>query len=199
VHAAYEEVMVDYHVSQIIGGVTQRANASQPLSPVSGGQGAAIAVVDLMQRTFATIAPSEIVDAFVAVADQTPKPRAMALWDTPVREQSLGDRTMDVMADGCLTLAQIWESAWIEGKGDSMITDLSEVAVDALTQLYQNPDFLPSKTLDTIGPLLEPTAPSAQPTRPKTGSALTVRNGGRSTGPQKRRPARKKHAQRSIA
>jgi hypothetical protein len=163
VHSSYEEDMVDYHVQEIITGVTDRVRAAQPLPVITGGQGAAVAVVDLMQRTFAAIEPREIVEAFVAVEGEKPKARAMALWDTDVRGQTLGERTMDVMAAGCVTLAEIWESAWLEAQADTTITNLAEVAINSLTQLYQNPDFLPSKMLDTIGPLLEAPTEAPQP------------------------------------
>jgi len=69
--------------------------------------------------------------------------------------QTLGEDTVKVMADGCICLAQLWDSAWQEGDGDSNIRALGAVSEPALERLYQNADFLPSHTLNTIGPLLQ--------------------------------------------
>ena len=154
VHSAYEDDMVDNHVPEIMQGVDATLAAASPLPKVTGGHEAAVAVVELMQRTFNAIQPREILDAFLPVESEKPKPRADALWNTEVRGSKLGDRTIEVMADGCLCLAQIWESAWAEGDGDTNITQLGVVTEPAMEQLYQNPDFMPSHTLDTIGPLL---------------------------------------------
>ncbi len=148
VHSAYEDQMIDRHVPEIMKGVDAvLARARQP-APVSGGHDAAVAVVNLMQQTFKTISPKDIVAEFVRVQDQKPAPRADAMW------RSLGDDTVKVMADGCVCLAQLWDSAWEEGGGDRTIRDFNPIDETRLELLYQNPGFLPSHTIDTIGPLL---------------------------------------------
>ena len=154
VHAAYEDDMVDNHVPEIMAGVDSRLKAAPALAKIKGGHAAAVAVVDLMQRTFGAIKPREILEAFLAVQNQKPKPRSLAMWNTKVRGKTLGERTMDVMADGCLSLAQVWESAWAEGDGDANIKKLGAVTPEEMEGIYQPPDFMPSHTLDTIGPLL---------------------------------------------
>jgi len=58
------------------------------------------------------------------------------------------------MADGCFCLAQIWDSAWKEGKGDVSMTSFDTIDEATLEDLYRNPDFLKSYTLNTIGPVL---------------------------------------------
>jgi len=149
VHSAYEDDMVDRHVQEIINGVDARLahNAKPPL--VTGGRPAAVAVVELMQKTFDAIAPHKIIEEFVKVEDEQPAARADDLW------KSLGDDTISVMADGCFCLAQLWDSAWEEGNGDLTINSLGGISETDLEHLYQNPNFLPSHTLDTIGPLLQ--------------------------------------------
>jgi hypothetical protein len=73
-----------------------------------------------------------------------------------------------VMADGAICLAQLWDSAWKEGAGDNTIHDLGVIDESALETLYQNPQFLPSKTLDQIGPILKGgPAPGPTTTKPK--------------------------------
>src|SRR5262249_2718764 len=118
------------------------------LASVQGGQQAAIAVVQLMQQTFARIAPMTIVEAYVETDGDKPAPRADALWE------KFGDDTAQVMADGCCCLAGLWESAWKEGNGDKNVKDLGEIDADDPATIYQDPAFLPSKTLNTIKPLL---------------------------------------------
>jgi hypothetical protein len=190
VHSAYEDDMVDYHVPEIMSGVDGILAGGNPLPLVAGGHGAAVAVAQLMARTFAAVQPAEIVDAFVAVQQEKPKERALALWtsklDRPGGTKTLGEETIKIMADGCCALAQIWDSAWAEGKGSSNITKLGEIQQDVLEKLYQNPGFLPSHTLDTIGPLLNG----------QDGSA-SGNNGGGSNG--NRRKIKRSRSRRSRA
>jgi len=158
VHAAYEDDMIDRHVEEVIAGVD--AELSSPPRPplVKGGHAGAVAVVDLMQQTFEAIPPREIISEFLKVEHEKPAARADAMWG------ALGDRTIQAMADGCICLARLWDSAWKEGTGDSSINSLSAISEAKLEKLYQNPDFLPSHTLDTIGPLLEG-KPASRPSR----------------------------------
>jgi hypothetical protein len=167
VHSAYEDDMVDRHVPEIIKGVDERLARTSPPRPVVGGHAAAVAVVELMQKTFDAIAPKKILDEFVKVQDEKPAERADAMWE------SLGEDTISVMADGCICLAQLWDSAWQEGNGDLTINSLGAIDETVLEHLYQNRDFLPSHTLDTIGQLLQGgpalSSSKAQPS-PKTHS-----------------------------
>jgi hypothetical protein len=148
VHSAYEDDMVNNNIASILPGIDQRLGASQKLPLFTGGHAAAVAVVQLMDRTFGAIKPMEIVNAYVAVQDNKPNDVAASLW------KSFGAKTMDVMADGCQCLVQIWESAWAEGRGDTNITKLDEVSESALEAIYQKPDFMPSHTLDTVSTVL---------------------------------------------
>jgi hypothetical protein len=148
VHSAYEDDMVNYNVAAILPGVDQRLGKLAALPLVSGGHGAAVAVVQLMDRTFDAIKPMDIVNAYVSLEEDKPKDAAMALW------KQFGGATMDVMADGCLCLAQIWESAWAEGDGSKNISDFGTITESKLETLYQDPDFMPSKTLNTISSVL---------------------------------------------
>jgi hypothetical protein len=148
VHAAYEDAMVDRHAAEIMAGIDQAGgNGAQP-ALVKTGQQAAVAVVELMQKTFDAISPKAIVDAYVN-ADGGPAAVADSLWG------QFGDATVAAMVQGCRYLAMLWDSAWKQGGGDSALTDLSAVAEEDLVALYERRDFLPSKTLDKIGPLLQ--------------------------------------------
>lgn len=160
VHAAYEDDMVDRHVDKVIGGVTQRAKASTA-QLVQGGEGAAIAAVELMRATFGKIAPMDIVNAYGELGDDKPAARGDELW------QKFGEATMDIMADGAMCLAHLWDSAWREGDGDKNIKALGKIEQTALSTIYQDPKFLPSKTIDSIGPLLGPSGPTPTAHRTK--------------------------------
>jgi hypothetical protein len=85
----------------------------------------------------------------VPIHDEKPAERADGLWE------KLGERTIDVMADGCFCLAQLWDSAWEEGGGDTSITRFDAMDEATLESLYRNADFLHSYTLDTISPALQ--------------------------------------------
>jgi len=148
VHSAYEDDMIDRHVTDVMAGVAKRVKAAKLATPVKGGYGAACAVVGLMQQTFEKIKPMAIVDAYIAVESEKPAQRADALW------ASFGETTMDVMADGCMCLALLWESAWAEGNGNSKIKSLEVIEPGELAKIYQDPQFLPTMTLDTISKVL---------------------------------------------
>ena len=148
VHAVYEEDMVDRHVDDVFAGIDNLLQTTALPATVTGGHAAAVAVVRLMQATFRVIPPMSIVDAYATTDGDKPAPRADALWD------EFGEGTVKVMTGGALTLAQLWLSAWKEGGGDAKITKLTAVDEATLAAIYQDPAFLPSKTLNTIGPLL---------------------------------------------
>jgi hypothetical protein len=162
VHSAYEDDMVDRHVQEIVQGVKAAVfSSSQPLL-VAGGHGAAVAVVGLMQKTFAAIAPADIINEYVKFGGSKPASRADALW------KKFGTATINVMADGCVCLAQLWDSAWQEGDGDTSIRSATAIPQERLEALYQNPNFLPSHTLDSISPLLSAKAVPAPSTKNRT-------------------------------
>jgi hypothetical protein len=135
------------------------------LPELKGGHAAAVAVVTLMQQTFSAIAPKDIIAEFVRIEDQKPAARADALWD------ALGEDKIKVMADGAIGLAQLWDSAWKEGDGDNTISNLGEIDESTLETLYQNPEFLPSKTLDQIGPILKGDPAPAPPAQARAPAA----------------------------
>src|SRR5262249_3129728 len=79
-HGAYEEVMIDRHVQEFIPGVDSKLQPPPHPPLVKGGHAAAVAVVDLMQQTFETIPPREIINEFLKVEDEKPAAPADAIW-----------------------------------------------------------------------------------------------------------------------
>lgn len=157
VHAIYEDNMIDRHIPEIIKGIDSYLSRNSSPSPIEGGHAAAVTVVELMQKTFDTISPKKIINEFIKVEEDKPAAQADAMWKV------LGKDTIRVMADGCLCLAQLWDSAWQEGNGDDTIDSLAAIDETILEQLYQSRDFLPSHTLNTIGSLLQEEPVSSSP------------------------------------
>ncbi len=144
VHTAYETKMLNSHVVELIEKLNKRLESAALKKPkaVASGHTAAVAVVDLMDRTFRDLDPPAIIKAFNDETD---------LWT------QFGDKTVDLMARGALTLAMLWESAWKQGHGKTKISDADLGPVDEkeLAKLYLDTGFLPSKTIDQIGDLLK--------------------------------------------
>jgi hypothetical protein len=184
VHASYEDDMIDDNVLAMSNGVDARLQAAAAWPLLSaGGHSAAVSVVNLMQKTFAAIAPAEIIDTFVPLMDEKPAARATAMW------AKLGERTMDVMSDGCLCLAQLWDSAWDQGDGDQNVSQLGAIDPATLENIYRPVSFLPSHTLDTIGPVLGAAPTSATP-------ASRVKTAAKKKAAARKSPARKKKTPR---
>jgi hypothetical protein len=152
VHSSYEENMISRHVPELIQGIDTQLSRQTLPSNITGGHAAAVRVIELMQKTFDTLLPHDIIEEYLKTQDEKPAARADAMWET------LGEETINVMAEGCLCLAHLWNSAWEEGNGDSTIGSLSAIDEEVLADLYKDRDFLPSRTLKTIGPLLQSTA-----------------------------------------
>ena len=93
-----------------------------------------------MRLTFSRLAPRDIIDAYVAEQD---------LWE------SFGDQTIATMVEGVRALTRIWQSAWVEGGGDTIDpASLSAIPEPSLVALYTKADFVPSLRLKDLGPVL---------------------------------------------
>jgi hypothetical protein len=161
VHSAYEDGLVNFHTPEIMEGLKKTLNGHKGLAlNKQSGFGAAVAVVNLMQQTFATIQPKDIVKAYVPIKKLKPKEGADHLWT------QFGQETIQVMADGARTLAMLWESAWAEGGGTAKLANAGKnIKPSAFKSLYIQPSFLPSFTLAQIKPALSGKA-AAKPARP---------------------------------
>jgi hypothetical protein len=145
VHSVFEQEMMEGAASVEL--IQKIDNALQgttlPFSDVAGGQAAGLAVVDLMERCFTALPPTEVCDTFNANIDVPNRKRRM--W------QLLGDRTAKCMADGALTLAAIWQAAWDDGNGDSIPSaSLGPVDREDLVTLYTNREFLKAVNLEVL-------------------------------------------------
>ncbi|RDV43831.1 hypothetical protein DOE76_15210 [Leifsonia sp. ku-ls] len=155
VHSAYETTMVDRHTSQLVAGAEQAAQEWQAPSPVASGSASAVAVVQLMDRSARAVDPAALVDAYAAVAT---KPGDASVAVTDALWERFGAATSGLFADGALTLAMVWESAWALAGGETALPTEALAAIDpaALQALYEDPAFVPSLVLDEIGSVLTP-------------------------------------------
>jgi hypothetical protein len=149
VHSIYEEGMFEREPAAMLTAIDD-AIGTRAAKPIGGngrvktraGYEAAVATVALMERTIATLAPKDIIDG--DDPSKGPKERAEILF------QSFSDQTAQCIADGCLTLASLWYTAWQEGDGDSNMSDLGPRNRDDLKNLYKSPKFVPALTFDEM-------------------------------------------------
>jgi hypothetical protein len=149
VHSAYETNMVDRYSEELRDGLVTAMGRTPNRSFFDTGKEAAVAIVQLMDRSARRIPPKKLVDAFIAAGETKTVAVYDALWE------QFGDDTIAVMADGARVLAQLWESAWIAGRGDTIAAaKLKPIEKKALKKLYETPQFVPSLDLDQIGKVL---------------------------------------------
>ena len=147
IHSTYEEAMVDDRAKELLAGIPAALAKIQKLPLVTTGQGAATAILQLMDRTQRAIPPKSLVDAYLAAGGGKSRAVRDALWT------GFGQRTIDIMADGARVLAMLWDSAWRQAGPLSTKTAIPQ---PELQKLYTDSGFVPSLDLDHIGPTLVP-------------------------------------------
>lgn len=151
VHSAYETAMIDHQAQAVLTGFQQVLPATPRPAFVTTGRGAAIATLQLMSRTAQRVDPGTLVDAYAATPGGKSKAVTSVLW------QQFGTGTIASLCDGAMTLAVIWESAWIQGQGESRFTLAQMVAIhkNSLRARYEKTTFVQSFDLDHIRPALK--------------------------------------------
>lgn len=143
-HSRYETDMIRVHRADLMAGLDGALAGAQPAAAIHGHEAAARAAVELMQRTIARLAPERICDVF----QRTPSSDDM--W------AALGEPTIACIADGCVTLAGLWSSAWKEAGADAPPASARDR--DALAALCHDPDFARSCYLPELAEVLPWTA-----------------------------------------
>jgi hypothetical protein len=153
VHSAYETSMIDHHATEIVAGLQTLLPTLPTLPKVTSGHEAAVAVVDLMDRTATAVNPTALVTAYAATPGGASRAVTGKLWE------QFGQATIGILADGALTLAMIWDSAWATGRGNTRIRKAALAPIDPaeLQALYQDTlhPFVPSLDLDAIAAVLK--------------------------------------------
>jgi len=145
VHAAYEDDMVNTNRPKILAGIDKTKVPGN--DRVANGQGAAQRVVELMQNTFETIPPENIVDAFLKHPQKSGRPEMF--WTL------FGDKTIQVMQDGIHLASLLWESAWAAGGGEQNIKATKALTEDGAMKICGDKDFVPSMSVAQIGAVLQ--------------------------------------------
>ncbi|WDF57180.1 hypothetical protein [Mucilaginibacter sp. KACC 22063] len=145
VHEAFEAKLVNRYNDEIMT-AAQALAARAELITLRSGKEAAAATVQLMKDTFETIAPEEIVDAYIA----SPQDFVTSFY------ASTGKTVLPkLFSAGATTLASLWNSAWTLGRGSQNITNLAGITGDDVKVLYERPDFLPSVNIHEINGYLD--------------------------------------------
>jgi hypothetical protein len=143
--------MVDHQAQAILTGfIEELPNTARP-DLVDSGQSAARATIELMARAAENVDPLALVDAYAATPGGKSKAVTSVLW------AEFGEGTIATFCDGAVTLAMIWESAWIQGNGEQRFTNAQIKAMNknALRSRYERPTFVESLDLDHIQPVLK--------------------------------------------
>ena len=139
VHSAYETTMLDKFAVQIVEGVNRAVGSAKVKGTITGGHGAAVSCVELIRRVRQILSPETINDVF---DDVEGRERIDHLFN------ELGGRTVKCMAEGAKELARLWDSAWREGKGDSIAAaKMVAISKAQLRQRYERKTFVESLTL----------------------------------------------------
>jgi hypothetical protein len=163
VHSTYEDKMVDRFSAPLLAAIGSAAKqgAGGAIPPITNGQDAAYATVVLMDFAARTIPPAEICDRYIALGGGTSRPVVQGLWD------SFGERTATLMGAGANLLAAVWSAALAVS---AVSLPAPEVFSEAdLAAIYQDPKFVPSLTLDQIGPILSGTDAAPKPAHGRAG------------------------------
>jgi hypothetical protein len=103
VHEVYETRMLDRFAAEFVDRLNTKLGSKRAQGKVTTAADAADLTVQLMKQTLKRLPPERILDVFRQSAGQS---QTAAMW------QELGDDTVAVTAQGALTLAKIWQSAW---------------------------------------------------------------------------------------
>jgi len=139
VHAYYDNKMLDRFRAELISGLNARLQGTTTEAIFEGRAEAGNRVMALMEQTVEKIPPLEVVEIFNSASSRE---RSGVLWS------NLKDRIFETMAGGAVALAEIWESAWLEGGGQKISAQkIGVISGEALKALYDDKSFLPASWL----------------------------------------------------
>lgn len=141
VHGDYEDRMLTNSNNRkiLFRGINESGKKVRQDQLFTGGKGAAICVLKLMKKTFDTLPPDKVIKEWRKAEDMEDLFKAV------------GAQTIENIINGSITMATIWQSAWIEGNGDAINqNELVAIDQDRLIELYEDKAFVPSFTLDKL-------------------------------------------------
>jgi len=147
VHRDYENKVIDKNKKELFKMINDKVKTIGNDDLIKGGNSAARKIIDLMNYTVTKLPPETICDSFTANLGK--RNRIDNMWN------ELKEGTADTIAKGCMVMAILWQSAWLEGNGDKGFEnqDLVEISKENLKMLYNDKTFVPSFRLNN--PLLK--------------------------------------------
>jgi hypothetical protein len=141
VHEVYETRMLDRFAAEFVDRLNTRLGGKRAQGKVTTAAEAADITVQLMRQTLKKLPPERILDVFRQSAGQS---QTAAMW------QELGDDTVAVTAQGALTLAKIWQSAWALAGAEASFTKTAcqkAIEKNRLRALYNTKTIAEAKWL----------------------------------------------------
>jgi hypothetical protein len=128
VHTPFETDMVEkVNPAAVVAGVNEYVANFKAVPTIEGGKAAAISTIKLMKRSFEILPPLEIIAVY-----KSSNHRVRIMFE------QLGTRTCAVLGEGSLALANLWESAWKQGGGDSIETQMEKIPRASLENFYMH-------------------------------------------------------------
>jgi hypothetical protein len=142
IHSIFEQGMFERRPTEMLAAVNRHLRRRR-LRTVRGGVAAIQHVFNLIKDVYDILSPEDIIAA--DDPNCTQPERAVRLFD------ALGERAARCVALGCLTQAELVESAWIEGRGSRFLRARGTAPTflqEDLKRLYNGSRFLPALTLE---------------------------------------------------
>lgn len=142
VHGYFDNNLLDRNRLKLITKIGAYLDNARIAKRFNGSKMVGDAIMALADSTLTTIPPMDIINLY---NDSPGGSRAKAMWD------ALGESVVKVMCDGAVTLAEIWESAWIEGGGPRIAPQEIQVFnPPEIRKLYDDKAFLEARWLREI-------------------------------------------------
>jgi hypothetical protein len=150
VHSAFETAMIDRYATELVEGIQAKLpNKAQAGPAIKTGKEAAKEIILLMDSCLNAIDPKILVDFYISAGGKNTVAVQDALWE------EYGNKVAEVMTQGAILLARIWDSAWAAGNGEKIGEGLLDrVHSAALIKCYEDRSFIKSLYLDDIGSIL---------------------------------------------
>lgn len=143
VHSFYETQMISMaaHKGFLFPEIRKNLTQNHGMDLAADGRGAAVATLTCMREVARILPPRTLIDVYEKVLATDERSHVQDLWDHLKKE------TGQVMALGVRTLAMIWDAAWAAGGGTRNAGARDR---DVLRELYEDPNFMRSVTVDEI-------------------------------------------------
>jgi hypothetical protein len=146
VHSGYEDAMISAFREDVLDALSHTPK-TKAAEMIATGFEAAQLTVAMMRKTFKSVPPLAIVNAF-GEFDGKPKDRAVHLWS------KFGNKTIKNMQSGSHVLAVLWESAWQTGGGESKVGSTAALTRKRAMEICADDDFIPSVSINRVAQFL---------------------------------------------